>query len=465
METLKDKLEGEILKNLPFKPYKQQEILIHQLAEYCTGYRPGDVYLLNGYAGSGKTSIIGALIKALAVIGKKSVTLAPTGRAAKVASGFSGGKASTIHRRIFRSDSPEPMSGVKLAHNFSTETIFIVDEASLITDAKLSSQSLLAQLIWYVYKGRDNTMILLGDIAQLPPVGQTGAPAMNTDRLKQLGLTPFTYTLDITARQSVGSGILFNATSTRMQLFKETRNEARPPLLLSPFDDIKAIPAAELADELSTSWATVGIDETIIITRSNKRANRFNSEIRNRVMMAEEPLQQGDRLVISKNDYYWSKINKLPNLLANGDTATVIWVGSAEKAYGRYFCDIELEIGQEPLRIGAKLMMRSLMTEGPSVDRGEMEKFYTLVLSRQEGTMTEQIHKALEDPYYNALQAKYGYCVTCHKAQGGQWKHVYIDMSGIDPADIDENYFRWFYTALTRATEKVFLINPPFRCE
>lgn len=449
---------GNLLRlNLPFEPYRQQELLIGKLAEFCTGYGPRDVFLLNGYAGSGKTSIIGALVKAMTALKRKTVTLAPTGRAAKVAAGFSGGKASTIHRRIFRADSPEPMAATTLAPNRSADTIFIIDEASLITD--YSGHGLLQSLIRYVYSGRNCSMILLGDTAQLPPIGQDDAPALNEQRLRSLGLNPICHTLDVAVRQTAGSGILFNATAVRQCLGARSPG-AGPRLYCSPFDDVRAIPANELADTLSTSWATAGVDETIIITRSNKRANRFNMAIRNLVMMAEEPLQQGDRIVISKNDYYWSKINKLDNLIANGDIATVCWTGKTEKMYGRYFMDVELTIGQNEQRIGAKLMLRSLMTEGPSIPREEMDQFYNMVLAEQEGSMTGQIMAALQDPYYNALQAKYGYCVTCHKAQGGQWRHVYIDMSSIPPEAIDESFVRWLYTAITRATEKVFFINP-----
>lgn len=454
-----EKLRDSILEFFPFEPYPQQNALIEGLARFCTGYSSNDVFLLNGYAGSGKTSIIGALIKALTLHKRKSVTLAPTGRAAKVASGFSGGKSSTIHRRIFKADSPEPIAHVTLAPNNSRDTIFIIDEASLITDTGSRGQGLLQQLIRYVYSGHNCTMILLGDIAQLPPIGQTYAPAMSEERLRQLGLRPYGYTLDVTVRQNAGSGILLNATAIRHLIFNKD-NRVQPKIFRQGFEDVEVISSAELSDYLSTSWATAGVDETVIITRSNKRANKYNLAIRNQVMMADEPLQQGERLVVSKNDYYWSKINNLPMLIANGDIINVCWAGNMEKEYGRYFMDVEFTIGQSSQRIGAKLLMRSLMTEGPSIPREEMDKFYNVVLAEQEGTMTEQIMGALQDPYYNALQAKYGYCITCHKAQGGQWKHVYIDMAGIAPDGLDETFFRWLYTAVTRATEKVFFINP-----
>lgn len=457
-------LKEATLKFFPFDAYPQQLALIEGLARFCIGYAPRDIFLLNGYAGSGKTSIIGALVRALESFRRKTVILAPTGRAAKVASNLSANKASTIHKRIFRADSPEPATHFTIAPNNSRDTIFIVDEASLITDTGTAGQGLLQQLIRYVYSGSNCTMILLGDIAQLPPIGQTTPPAMSEDRLRRLGLSPYSFTLDATFRQTSGSGILFNATAIRHLIFNKDKRLI-PTLYNTAFDDVSVVSGNELPDTLATSWSEVGVDETIIITRSNKRANQYNMAIRNQVMMSEEPLQQGERLIVSKNDYYWSKINNLPSLIANGDIINVCWVGRTEKMYGRYFTDIEFTLGNSSQRIGSKLMLRSLMTEGPSIPLEEMDAFYNLVLGEQEGTMTERIMNALQDPYYNALQAKYGYCITCHKSQGGQWKHVYIDMAGIAPDAIDETFFRWLYTAVTRATEKVFFINPTIAVE
>ncbi len=459
-----EQLKNDILRFFAFEPYKRQSVLIDGLARYCTAYGPRDVFLLNGYAGSGKTSVIGALVKALSLNKRKTVILAPTGRAAKVASIFSGSRTSTIHRRIFKADSPEPVSHVSLAPNNSRDTIFIVDEASLITDGGGQGQGLLQQLIRYVYSGNNCTMILLGDIAQLPPIGQSVAPAMSVERLRQLGLSPYYYTLDVTARQTAGSGILYNATAIRHLIFDKNAH-LRPTVYTAGFEDVKVVDGYDLADCLSSSWASVGIDETIIITRSNKRANQYNQAIRSQVMMAEEPLQQGERLMVSKNDYYWSGLNHLPALIANGDIVNVCWVGRTEKMYGRYFTDVEVTIGSDEQRIGAKLMLRSLMVDTPAVSREEMDALYNMVLSEQEGTMTEKIMSALQDPYYNALQAKYGYCVTCHKSQGGQWKYVYIDMAGIAPDAIDETFYRWLYTAITRATERVYFINPTIPVE
>ena len=234
-------------------------------------------------------------------------------------------------------------------------------------------------------------------------------------------------------------------------------------LYVRGYPEVEAISSQDLADKLSESWGKVGEEETLIITRSNKRATDYNRAIRNMVMFAEEPIERGDRLIIAKNDYYWGKRNNLSNFIANGDTAEVTWVGKTEKAYGRYFTDVELRLISDGSIVGAKLMLRSLVCDGPSIPREEMEKFYNRVLTSYEGELSHKIKGVMEDPYYNSLQAKYAYCVTCHKAQGGQWKHVYIDMGGIAQDAIGPDFFRWLYTAITRATEKVFFINPTLK--
>lgn len=448
---------------LPFNPLEGQALALYKMAEYVISGMWRDVFVLNGYAGTGKTSVIAALIKALAHCKIKTIVLAPTGRAAKVAGGMAEKPASTIHRRIYHMETTSTGTTIKLSANRDQNTVFIVDEASLITDSKRGS--LLRDLIRYVYSGQGCKMILVGDTAQLPPVGQSDSPAMNLDRLKQLGLAPFSHTLDIPVRQTAESGILYNATVVRQILEKLQNGETNVlgdgqlPLNLDGFPDIGAVSSMDLADELSTSWSTVTPEETLIVTRSNGRANRFNQAIRNMVMYAEEPLQQGDRLVIAKNDYYWGRQNKMKTFLANGEIVTVKWVGRPEKAYGRWFVDTELSLsdGQE---MSAKIMLRSLMTEGPAIPRQEMEQFFQHVINEEEGAgPTEKIMAAMENPYYNALQAKYAYCVTCHKAQGGQWKHVYIDMGGIPAEAMGSDFYRWLYTALTRATEKVFLLG------
>ena len=454
----RDEIAEEMMRLLPFEPHRLQYHLIQALATFVTERPYHGVFLLNGYAGSGKTSIVGALIKALNARKMPTVVLAPTGRAAKVAAGMAMGQASTIHKRIYRPDSQTPDAKYFLAPNPNKDTLFVCDEASLVTDGHPSS-SLLFQMLRHIFSNEGNLLLLVGDTAQLPPVGMATSPAMDAERLRSLSLDPIVFNLDITMRQEVGSGILHNATLLRRAMTDPIPGKI-PQLELHDFPDIEAISSAELADKLSDSWNEVGVDNTIIITRSKSRANRYNMAIRNMVMYAEEPLQQGDRLVIAKNDYYWSKINKMKTFIANGDMAEVKWVGRTEKMYGRFFVETELYFPSTDVQIGAKLMLRSLNAEGPAIPKVEMDRFYNIVLHEQAGSLTEQIRDALDDPYYNAIQAKYGYCVTCHKAQGGQWDHVYVDMAGIDTEGLDESFYRWAYTAFTRATRKLFLINP-----
>lgn len=453
----------KIFDNLQYEPLRGQILLVNALAAFTDNRGPRDVFLLNGYAGTGKTSVMGAYIRALVELQRNVVVLAPTGRAAKVASHFAGFPASTIHKRIFHPDSNAPGGRYFLTPNLDKNTIFIADEASLITDNPYSGESLLQNLIRHVYNGQGCNLILVGDTAQLPPVGQPDSPAMNVERLRSLGLNPFTFTLDVPVRQSKESGILHLAHRIRKAGLEmaEKGEVAVPRLDISRFDDVKVVGNDELIDTLSDSWNDGGIEETLIITRSNKRANNFNQAIRNQIMMAEEPLERGDRIIIAKNDYYWSKQNKLSQFLANGETAIVDWVGKTEKMYGRYFTDVELTIPSDDSKLGAKIHLRSLMSEGPSIPEAEMNRLYNRVLAEQEGdSLSAKIKAATSDPWFNSLQAKYGYCVTCHKAQGGQWKHIYIDLSGIDTSNLSEDFYRWFYTALTRATEKVYLINP-----
>ena len=458
-------LKELILENVPFVPNVEQMGLIHSLADFVVNREPTDVFLLNGYAGTGKTSIIGALVKALERLKMKTTMLAPTGRAAKVAASLSFGKASTIHKKLYRGNSADPSNSTYfLAENRDKDTLFIIDEASLITDGNNISNSLLIQLFRFVYSGPGCTMILVGDMAQLPPVGQTYSHAMNPERIRQIGFNPVTYSLTEPARQASESGILYNATIVRKSLFSDFPID-NFIIFQSGFPDIEVLSPSDFLDSLAASYSNAGKDETIVITRSNFRANNINATIRRYIMDAEGPLVTGERLVISKNDYFWSKENKLENFLANGEIAEVVGSGKKTKAYGRWFADVDLKIPGIENSVAAKIILRSLVAEGPAIPREEMERFYARVLAAAEGELSEKIKFAISNPYYNALQVKYGYCVTCHKAQGGQWKHVYIDMGGISQDVEPSDFYRWLYTAITRATEKIFFLNPSFEVE
>lgn len=444
---------------LPFETLPQQDEVLRDMCAFVTGDAPRDVFVLNGYAGTGKTSLVGALIKALDVLKRRVVVLAPTGRGAKVASGMSDHPASTIHRRLFRPDLSDPSGHRYLpAPNQSRDTLFIVDEASLIADTGSGESSLLQMLVRYVYSAPGCKMLMMGDEAQLPPVGQAIANAMSPDRLRSFGLNPLPHVLDISMRQNSYSGIIHNATLMRHLLYHPD-TELRPYIDAAGFDDVRVITSRELPDELEDSYSQVGREETLIITRANWRANDFNQAIRRQVFDMESPVERGDRLVITKNDYFWGKQNGNKGLIANGDMAEVTWTGATEKAYGRYFTNVELQLTDGRI-IQALLMLRSLVTKGANIPREEMERFYNRIAADAEGVLSKKIAAALNSPYYNALQAKHAYCVTCHKAQGGEWKHVYIDMGGIDPDNLGTEFYRWIYTAITRATERVYFINP-----
>jgi exodeoxyribonuclease-5 len=449
-------LANEALSRLQFVPLQSQHMVMMAMCEFIVNHAERDVFILDGYAGTGKTSVVGAVVKAMRKNKINTVILAPTGRAAKVASEFSDAKARTIQKRLFRLN-PEPGGEYFIAENHDRNTIFIVDEASMVTDYNGNS-SILSLLIRHVYSSPGCALIFVGDTAQLPPIGQSDSPAMQTERLKQFGLTPYKFSLTEPVRQAAQSGILYNATRIRQALFNKIRTT--PSIVTSKFTDIAAISSADLVDMLSSSWQSVGQEDTLLITRSNNRANKYNQAIRNSVMYAEEPIERGERIIISKNNYFWGDQNKNIDFIANGEIAIVDWVGHPEKMYGRYFVDLELHFPGKEGIIAAKLMLRSLAVDGPSISKQEMETFQTRILANLEGEFTERLHALDKDPYFNALQAKYAYCVTCHKAQGGQWKHVYIDMSGIDTEALDDSFYRWLYTAITRATEKIFLINP-----
>lgn len=443
---------------LPYAPTPRQARLLEVLARYICGRGPHDVLIINGYAGTGKTSLVGAMIASACDAGIRTIVLAPTGRAAKVASAMAHMPASTIHRRIFRGDATNPADArFFLAPNDDAEALFVVDEASMITDSP--TDSLLQALVRHVYSAPGCGLVLVGDSAQLPPVGQSDSPAMNPDRLRALGLNPFVVELDEPARQAADSGILFNATLTRQRL--AAPNAAPFALRTRGFSDISSITSADLADAVADSWSEVGAEETIIITRSNRRANDYNAALRARVLYADEPLETGERIIIAKNNYFWTRAEGVGvPFLANGEAAVVQWVGRTEKMYGRYFTDVELTLPPRTEPISAKIMLRSLVADGPALPQEEINRLYTHIMSVLEGSTSQKMAAIHADPFFNALQVKYGYCVTCHKAQGGQWRHVYIDLAGIHPDNIGIDFFRWLYTAITRASERVFLINP-----
>ena len=430
------------------------------------------VFLLCGYAGTGKTSLVAALVKTMEQLERRTVLLAPTGRAAKVFSSYSGRAAYTIHKWIYRQKSILTGSAFTLMENRAVNTLFIVDEASMIANegaSNFGSGALLDDLVEFVYSGRGCSLLLLGDTAQLPPVGEELSPALSSTYLRSMFLNVSAVELTQVMRQLDGSGILQNATMLR-HIIAGGGGALLPQIKLKGFADICRVQGEELIEAIESAYNSVGIDETIILCRSNKRANIYNEGIRRRILYREEELNRGDVLMIVKNNYYWREelgkqdktILEKIDFIANGDTAEIVYVGSAEEMYGFRFADVTLSFTDyEDCELDVKIMLDTLTSESPSLTRNESETLFAAVWEdypeiRSKRKRMEEVRK---NPYYNALQVKYGYAVTCHKAQGGQWKRVFIDQGYVTPEMAGPDYYRWLYTAFTRASEKLYLVN------
>lgn len=464
----------DIGRHLPFTPTGQQLQLIEALQRFLAmpddQTSAGRVFLLNGYAGTGKTSLVGALVKALGDIRAQVVLMAPTGRAAKVFGSMAGRRATTIHRRIYRSASGSPGSHVMtVADNRMTDTLFIVDEASMIGDSRAEEgNDLLADLVEFVYSSPGCRMILLGDTAQLPPVGVEESPAMDPDRLRMLGLKVTRATMTQTVRQARSSGILYNATLLRRAIASCPDNAGEPklPMLrISPFSDIRIAEGQDIVDEIAEDYGRDTPAETIVITRSNERALRYNLGIRSMIMYSQEELVTDERLLIAKNNYHWASAAPGLDFIANGDMAVVESILATESRYGFRFADVRLSLPDRNLSFECKILLDTLLSPHPSLPAGDLERLRQSCLTDPEryGTMTmsARLRELHHDPYFNALMVKYAYCITCHKAQGGQWRNVYIDPGYIPEDSSRTDLLRWLYTSFTRATRRLTLINPP----
>jgi exodeoxyribonuclease V len=423
------------------------------------------LFLLKGYAGTGKTSVISALVRALNELKQKTILMAPTGRAAKVISGYSGYPAFTIHKKIYRQKSMSEFR-FQLADNLNTHTLFIVDEASMISNSgaetAFGTGRLLDDLIHFVYGADGCSLLLLGDTAQLPPVMQPYSPALEKENLSGYGLKVTEFTLTHVVRQAMESGILHNATFLRQQLMEE-QTTLFPSFDLTGFTDIRKLNGMELIDEIQKAYDGVGVEDTIVVTRSNKRANIYNNGIRARVMMKEEELTNGDLLMVTRNNYYWNKPYKEIDFIANGDILQIVRVRRYHELYGYRFVDLTLRSLDYDWEIDARIWLDSLQSDSPAQMNEMTNKLFGAVGEDypEITTKREKIKKILENEYYNALQVKFAYAVTCHKAQGGQWKKVFIDPGQVVEEQLNSDFYRWLYTALTRATETVFLVNFP----
>ena len=475
-----DELKYRILQDFGHEPTEEQTHALDVFCRFMVDRDPHSVMILRGSAGTGKTTLAGAVVRALTRLGQKLILMAPTGRAAKVFSLYAGHDAFTIHRRIYRQKSAADFSSFSLNDNLFHDTLFIVDEASMISnagDSIFGSGCLLDDLMQYVYSGERCRLMLIGDKAQLPPVGEQESVALTASALRGYGMTVFECDLNQVLRQSEDSGILWNATRIRGEGLAYGESLALPQIKFEGFDDIQVVTGNDLVEQLASSYSRVGMDDTIVVTRSNKRANIYNQGIRNMVLDREDELCRGDRLMIVKNNYYWgqesgdgsqdssdgSQKSEMA-FIANGDCVIVQRVRHVHEQYGFRFAEVTMTFPDyDDYELTALVILDTLTSEAPSLTREQQQQLFEAVLEDYSWVVRkdERMKKLKTDKYYNALQVKFAYAVTCHKAQGGQWAHVYIDQGYMTDDMLNTDYIHWLYTAFTRATEKLYLVNWP----
>ncbi len=465
---LKNYLYRELKQSLEFEPTPAQENLMKLLADFLSSPAPGEIFLIKGYAGTGKTTIVNALVRTLSVFKRKSVLLAPTGRAAKVLASYTSHPAFTIHKNIYRQKSGvDGTRGFVLDKNFHKDSLFIVDEASMIGNRgygndRFGSGDLLADLLRYVESGTNCHLILIGDIAQLPPVGLEISPALDADYLMRAGCRLREAFLGDVVRQALDSGILANATALRKHL--DEKMVSLPEILTEGFSDIQRIGGAELLEEMESSYSRYGEGETIVISRSNKRANKFNMGIRNQILWREEEISVGDLLMIVKNNYHWISPEEGLNFIANGDIAKLERIIRYYTIYNHRYADVMISLPDyKYLEIEAKMNLDTLAMDTASMPTEEQKELFQTIMEDyvEENDKKKRMKKVIENPFFNALQVKFAYAATCHKAQGGQWKSVFVDPGFFREDMINREYLRWLYTAFTRATKKLYLVNFP----
>ena len=457
---LKKFIKNRIIQALPFSPNEGQTELLQLLTEFILSKTERKAFLLRGYAGTGKTSIMAALVKALGELKQPVVLLAPTGRAAKVLARYAHKAAYTIHKYIYRQNKLGT-DAFSLSDNLHKHTLFIVDEASMISGQRdnptFGSGVLLQDLIKYVYAGEGCSLLLLGDDAQLPPVGSELSPALDINYLVGFGLEILSYTLTQVARQALDSGILSNATAIRERI-----NNQGEEFDYQYTPDFQEFNGGEFIELLEQSYCEIGLEETIILTRTNRRTNLYNQGVRARILWKEDAISSGDRLMITKNNYFWTKDYEGIPFLANGDMMEIVRLRNWREMYGFQFVDASLRAIDYDWEIDVIIWLDTLTTESPEVNHQLHKQLFDRIsedypeLQRNRKKLIETIY---ESPYYNALQIRFAYAVTCHKAQGGQWKHVFIDPGNVPMDERNQNYYRWLYTAVTRATEKVYLLT------
>ena len=458
-------ITDQIYAKLSFDATNNQKKIIEKLSAWLSDDDYNRIFVLNGYAGTGKTTIIAAFVAALKELGIKPILLAPTGRAAKVLTRYSNLTAYTIHKKIYREKSiSDYQSKFSLDYNREKDAVFIVDEASMLStfaaDSSFGSGNLLDDLVQYVRQGKRCRLMLVGDDAQLPPVGDDYSPALQPSELLPYGDVEYG-TMDEVVRQSHDSGILFNATMLRCML--ENSIYEIPHFDLK-FKDFRQVQGGELLEELQDCYDRFGRDETIVITRSNKRANRYNEGIRRHNLSAEEEIESGDMLMIVKNNYFYAEQDKDSpmSFVANGDVARLKRIRRFEEFYGFRFIDATLQFPDyDDYEMQAKILMDTLSSESPSLTREQSNQLFIEVeKDYADITVKSKRYKAIrENPHFNAMQIKFAYAITCHKAQGGQWKAVFVDRCLFGDELMSKDMLRWLYTAITRATERAYLVN------
>ena len=452
-----------------YPPTSGQLEVIRHISDFIASPENDKVFLLKGYAGTGKTSLISSLVNVLKNIRMRSVLLAPTGRAAKVISSYSGHRAQTIHRKLYMQNiSADGKVRFLLTENKHKNTLFIVDEASMIPDTSRSDGSLfggrrlLHDLIEYVYTSENCRLLMIGDTAQLPPVGIELSPALYPEYLKSnFNLEIHTYELREVVRQSRGSGILANATALREKISSD--NISMPLFTNTGFDDVYKLDGGGLLEFLQDVYSSVEFEDIVVICRSNKRANIFNREIRNRIIYHEDEITAGDHLMVVRNNYFWLPKGSETGFIANGDMIEVLRIRNTRQLYGHRFAEITFRLIDYPeeKEIDALIMLDTLMADTPALPMEAQNKLLENVMQDYADIPSQSLRmsKVRQNQYFNALQVKFAYSLTCHKTQGGQWKHVFIDQGYLKEDMIDREYLRWLYTSLTRATEKVYLVN------
>lgn len=461
-----DVFVDKIAKNLTFQPNNSQWNALNLLSRFILEPTLNDrIFVLRGYAGTGKTSLMGALVKTMNEMKMNTILMAPTGRAAKVLSNMAGKPAMTIHKSIYRQQKFNlSFEGFNLMDNRNNHTLYICDEASMISTINESyhfgTGNLLDDLIEYVYAGNQCRLLLIGDSAQLPPVGQKRSPALEIGKLQEYGLEVMSAELTEVARQQLDSGILANATMLRNML-NQGMTDSLPKIMHKNFPDVRSIDGYEFLEELSNSYSHNGLDDTIIITRSNIRANKFNQAVRNQILYREEELCAGERLLVVKNNYYWGREFEIFPFIANGDTITVKRVRSEMEMYGFRFAEVEIELPDYDVETEVIVLLDTLMADGPSLSQEDQQRLFEAVMMDYPEIRNQRdlIKAVKENKYFNALQVKYAYGVTCHKSQGGQWNDVYLDLGYINPDHLGIDFYRWLYTAFTRARKTLFLVN------